>query len=681
MEIFSPLISVILISAFSTTTGMAFFESAFWKVPQNDLSQQYLGAIFGPMGTVLTGAGSVLLGQLFSIFNIAVLALGSLVVSYTIILTTINTAQEGEVMGKKWSSVWIPLRSTIGMGFLLPTGSGYSLVQMLMMQIVLYGVAAADQLWATVSQAINQGTASGSVTMTPTPTKAAVSLLSGLVCVETINSAPSCVTAVNGGVAAAYTVGNTVFFGIEGNATYTNVCGSISAASGVPNNVDPTEWGNANVSAFYSAISGGLSNAANEIVNVDAANWTSGQNLYGDAVKAIQGTVAVAATLPTQPQQITDYGWLFAGSYYFQLVSANNATTYPAPTTAGLNTTQLSALGSACSATVGKAQQVITDYVKAQNVSNPSSTGVAGLNYQAASVDSNAQQMYDSISTPIETLTLLVLGTLTTRAGDPVTSLRQIGSNIMITCENLWFTIMLAGLIIMLAGCSMAGIQPLCYALGVIITILTPVLSLMIVLLWAAGGAVGLYLPLVPYLVFSFTALGWFVLVIETIAAAPIVALGLVSPSAENLGKASPAVMIIANVFLRPSLMVIGFVTSAKLVSAAIAMVNFGFSGAVTASTNGIGLFGCIALIFIYCGLVVAIIHECFSLIHVLPDKIMRWIGGSAERSGDSVKSQVGEIKKASEEGHKTGGEMMKGSAAAFGGMAAKEGMGGDKKK
>src|SRR5690606_13266352 len=160
------------------------------------------------------------------------------------------------------------------------------------------------------------------------------------------------------------------------------------------------------------------------------------------------------------------------------------------------------------------------------------------------------------------------------------------------------------------------------------------VLTLIIGLLWGAGAAIGIYLPMVPYLVFTFTALGWMLLVIETIAAAPIVALGLVSPAQENLGKASAAVMLITNVFLRPSLMVIGFAVACRLVEVAIGMVNFGFNAAVDASTGTIGIFGCIALLCLYGGLCIGIIHECFSLVYVLPDKITRWIGGQAESSG-----------------------------------------------
>ena len=55
--------------------------------------------IFGTVGNLLLGTGDQLLGNLFSIFNIAVLTIGTLVVMYTVVVSTISTAQEGEVLG------------------------------------------------------------------------------------------------------------------------------------------------------------------------------------------------------------------------------------------------------------------------------------------------------------------------------------------------------------------------------------------------------------------------------------------------------------------------------------------------------------------------------------------------------------------------------------------------------
>jgi len=61
-------------------------------------------------------------------------------------------------MGKKWSSIWIPLKAVTGMLLMVPTpGSGYSLVQVVVMWVVLQGVGAANFIWNIVADQIQQG--------------------------------------------------------------------------------------------------------------------------------------------------------------------------------------------------------------------------------------------------------------------------------------------------------------------------------------------------------------------------------------------------------------------------------------------------------------------------------------------------------------------------------------------
>jgi len=633
--------------------------------PPSDKSMEYLGKIFGSVGTALSGSGTSLIGDLFNIFNIAVLTLGSLVVSYTIIITTINTAQEGEVMGRKWSSVWIPLRAGVGMAFLLPTATGYSLIQIFMMNVVVYGVGAADQVWGQVMTAIKSGPGVfGSVSMDETQLKtSANALLNSMVCQQVFNNDPSCKTAIGDKPVIAYDKGNQLFVGVQGDPQYGNLCGGLTAG-GAPSSTDPIAWQSANISAFYAAATL-ESNAASMIYATPVPPPSGSPDVIAATVnilKGVTGTIAPPSN-PTDLAKAAGDGWIFAGSYYFVLTASSSNLNYPAPSSFAGNTT---GVGTQCSTALNNYLARVPGYVSA-TTSSSGSGGSNSLQINAPSISqSGALALYNVIADAVRGLTFSILNSLTTNSDDPITSLRTVGSTIMTTTENIWFITMAVGFAILIVGCIMSGMQPLCWALGVMITVFVPALTIIISLLWGAGAAIGLYLPLVPYLVYSFTALGWMLLVIETIAAAPVVALGLVSPAVEHLGKASPAVLLITNVFLRPSLMVIGFIAAIKLVRAAIAMVNFGFEATVNASVGSIGIFGCIALICIYGGLVIAVVHECFSLIHVLPDKIIRWIGGGPERSGESIKAQVGEVKGASEKGAELGGGLMKSSAGAM---------------
>jgi len=104
--------------------------------------------IFGPIiDTLVTGgdpnsvqASANVLATMFSFFNSGILIVGSLIVSYVALMGVANTANDGEAMGKSWSSVWTPIRIVAGGSVLLPTTSGYSFIQIVILMFGLWGV-------------------------------------------------------------------------------------------------------------------------------------------------------------------------------------------------------------------------------------------------------------------------------------------------------------------------------------------------------------------------------------------------------------------------------------------------------------------------------------------------------------------------------------------------------------
>ena len=125
--------------------------------PNTDVSVIFLGDIFGIVDGVLHGTGSQIMGQMFNIFNSAVLSLGGIVLLYTLMVSTLNTAHEGEFLGRQWSSIWIPLRSTFGLALLLPKASGYCMMQIFVMWVVVQGVGAADKIWDAALTYLKEG--------------------------------------------------------------------------------------------------------------------------------------------------------------------------------------------------------------------------------------------------------------------------------------------------------------------------------------------------------------------------------------------------------------------------------------------------------------------------------------------------------------------------------------------
>ena len=122
-----------------------------------DHSVDMLRSIFGPViDALVTGAdpdsvsaASNVIATMMSFFNSGILIVGTLIVSYVAAMGTINTANDGEAMGRNWSSLWTPVRNVAGGAVLLPTASGYSFIQLVVLMFALWGVGFANGTYKT----------------------------------------------------------------------------------------------------------------------------------------------------------------------------------------------------------------------------------------------------------------------------------------------------------------------------------------------------------------------------------------------------------------------------------------------------------------------------------------------------------------------------------------------------
>ncbi|MCH9637413.1 type IVB secretion system protein DotA [Rickettsiella endosymbiont of Litargus connexus] len=124
--------------------------------PSTDLSMSYLATIFGVVDGVLHGTGSQILGTMFGAFNSIILVMASMILSYVLFVSILNTSHEGEFLGKKWSSIWVPVRTVMGVGLLLPKATGYSFIQIMVMWVVVQGIGAADEVWNVALNYMNR---------------------------------------------------------------------------------------------------------------------------------------------------------------------------------------------------------------------------------------------------------------------------------------------------------------------------------------------------------------------------------------------------------------------------------------------------------------------------------------------------------------------------------------------
>lgn len=125
--------------------------------PVSDKSIHYLGEIFGTVGGIVHGASGQLLGEVFRVFNYGMVMVASLMLIYMVIKSVMDTASEGEFMGRQTKSTWTIFRAVMGIGILVPKYTGYSLVQVLIMWAVVQGVGLADKTWARAINYLDKG--------------------------------------------------------------------------------------------------------------------------------------------------------------------------------------------------------------------------------------------------------------------------------------------------------------------------------------------------------------------------------------------------------------------------------------------------------------------------------------------------------------------------------------------
>lgn len=678
-------------------------------ITEEDKSFYYLERIFGDVGEVLQGqsrhveGANGLLGALFRIYNIVVLTIGTIILIYTTIVSTINTSQEGEVMGKKWSSIWIPIRSAAGVGILMPSVQGYSLVQVLVMWIIVQGIGAGNAIWNVVLEynlrngSINQSTGA-SAFKAPGMRDVAKAALRHVVCKETINQDPS---KFEGLMINMIPTDSGFDFGTRDGSSDSvsreflpKFCGSITIPSlGEPPDNDTSE------DAATKAQQAKIARQAKLLALRSMYQYLESQVLI--AMKTtdkltleseLKGTInqaisiyitsmqAVIANLaPANPDKQTMIdnamldGWIFAGSYYFKLTQGDSRTKllfkFPPSTT--------SIVGSPPSIwidAINKNYNMIIKYSADRD-------DESDLNLSGANMGGTAGNAMSGGSNVLVQAALAFTEYLSGNDDDPIISMQKVGSDMALTIEILFFSSLFAMIAIVVLGWSAPypGLIGTGWAASDIVSFIMPIIAFICALLWGAAMTLGLYIPMMPYLVFTLASLTWLLMVLETMVAAPLIALGLVAPSNDHLGRASPSILMITNIFMRPALMIIGFIAGSKLLITGVELLNFGFREAVGSQIGMLGMLGALVLIVLYTALVTSVAHKSFSLIHVIPDRVIRWIGGSPGQSSDSRELQ--QTQSGFDQGSKQVGEMQEKGISAAGEKLHKMGKWAEKKR
>lgn len=239
-----------------------------------------------------------------------------------------------------------------------------------------------------------------------------------------------------------------------------------------------------------------------------------------------------------------------------------------------------------------------------------------------------------------------------------------------------------------------------------ITTWLTPLALAAAGFLFSTGVILTFYAPIYPFLLFLFGVIGWVLYVIEAMVAAPLVAFGMSHPEGHDfLGRAEQSLMLVLSVFLRPTLMVLGYLVGIMLVYVASGFLNLilgqvfmstyrseydpfvgdAFDGAWSilggsASGNATHFTGnsisdtllLPVIMMLYSTIMLETVNQCFSAIHQLPDMVLRWIGVAPQNNDAAQRAQSvkGEISGMGQQMSQFGGKVPEAAAGGMAGIA-----------
>jgi len=796
--------------------------SLFTPTPK-DISIQFLYTIFGPVNGVISPEAEgyttlTILGEMFRVFNSVILTVGAFIVVYVTVVGVMATAHEGQFMGKKWSNMWIPIRTVLGIASLVPTGSGYSGLQIIMMWVIVQGIGAADVLWTT---ALNFVQMTGSpyekvqVMMqipgkpganTPAEMNSMQSMkgvFAGLVCDATARldyPTPS-IEEENGDkdtadsgywcyfgkksywIFGSYTPefcqtpikfdqadmkeNNKMKLGPSGSCGYLTWCNSNIACSdantaetcticnesiakiqeiltvyaelaAVAARVDyqyrkyyyatmrgdtppdvpwiknlcsmrnqSNEEGNCKKEAL-AAPGEGLPSPGNNIVSDYywpgafeflrqfslAKTYATEYNKYmAEKTKAITDKMGKEGTLAGKFKDAGERGWALAGAYYYTVADAGNdalentipTLTYIQPDPnlnepgnemfkeCYVNTDEDEDKFISCRTNIGLAATLIKLSAGGEVDSYGSTTSNSGADRASGGAGDSASAATGATESVVGQM---LAGSSGEGASNPVQDLIIAGSVMLWIAQAAFAGLLIALYFAGLAGCIsfyFAGYgvtNPNCGALQIATALLIPAVLAFLGFLVVTGGTLSIYVPLIPYVIFTMGVIGWFTSTIEAMVAGPLVALGIISPSGhhELLGKAEPALGLLFQIFLRPSLMIFGLIAAILLAGTMLKLFNIGM-GVVFMKIAPNSPLALVMFMLVYMSMVVTVLNKCFAAIHIIPEKVVRWIGMQGEQYGES--EAVSAVKGAVD---KAGASMASGMASSAQGVSKAKG-------
>lgn len=186
-------------TAFATTTlspTMGFFST---PNPDQDVVFRFLEQVFGDMDIFTTDAVATVgavgnpvhagLHAMMGFFSMAMMVVAVFIVLYYVITVVAEAAASGSPFGRRFNSVWAPLRLVVALGLLVPLGNHMNSAQYITLYVAKAGSGMATQAWILFANELANGSSTFVVKPDMYGTRALVTnMFMAEVCATAINA-------------------------------------------------------------------------------------------------------------------------------------------------------------------------------------------------------------------------------------------------------------------------------------------------------------------------------------------------------------------------------------------------------------------------------------------------------------------------------------------------------------
>ncbi|EGD4912330.1 DotA/TraY family protein, partial [Salmonella enterica] len=630
----------------------------------NSLATKYALPIFAPETTPF----SVVL----FIFNSATLMVAGLIFFYNTVIGTAATAHDGQMLGKKWSSMMMPIRLVLSVAFMLPAGTGgYSMVNSVINWVGIQGSGLADTIWAAYVPTAMKGNS-----YVPPQTNDKIKDLLK----NTVQSAV-CVAMVNYKINKIATEGNDIpeFRALYKNTTFGYK--SFTKADNDGRRIVDYNWGNISQpnSEFpaYTADVCGTTQIVFDTPNFDPGTNTTSlvdlknlaaamqnvqikqmdmlvQEAYKIGYKIVDfkysreqaladmirvsdqysAALKEAATVQFNKVSLTQGvimaqkdGWMGAGSWALKInntVSSANSVVNNLPRSqfgeSDIGNNYLSFWDRGIFVATGRSAAMFEEALKKDPESPKSRIG---------SNDSYSQQVINMF---VSTNQDMNNAKIDFYSSNPMVVFSSMGSNFL-DMANI------------AAGTATAAsvVSAIPFAGNIVTTLAAAFGTAFSLMFWAViipGLYLSYYVQMIPFFMFSIAVVMWFVLMSEALFASQLWMMMFTTATGDDfVGEQKPGLNLIFSLFMRPALYIIGLIIAINIQTPVFGFINKEYINLLANAPNGDHfLWAQLGYGFGYIMIVHTVMMKMWQLPLELPENIESWMNVRGSGSVASLK-------------------------------------------